>query len=255
MGLGAGAKAAGFRHLHIPGVGSTNVEALDRDQDRLWVTADEQTAGRGRRGRDWSSPPGNLYASLLLKSPAEPRRAADLCFVAALALSDAIGAVAPRAAAGLALKWPNDVLVFGSKVAGILVEGVHRAEGFTTVIGCGVNIASHPHATPIPATHLRKSDASATIALLFRSLSDAVAARLALWNRGTGFAVIRQDWLAQAAGVGQRIVVRLPGGEVDGVFEALDPEGALVLRENDGGLRSVSAGEVFFSGHSLGSAR
>jgi len=248
MKLGAGAQAAGFRHLHFDNVGSTNVEALSRGQDRLWVTAAGQSAGKGRRGRAWSSPVGNLYASLLLVEPASPPRAADLCFVAALAVSDAVYATAPRSASALALKWPNDVLINGAKAAGILIEGAHDGGRFSAVIGCGVNIASHPEGTPYPATHLAARDAPLDAAAYFMALSDAFAQRLAVWNRGEGFAAIRRDWLTRAAGLGRRIVVRLPFGEMDGVFEALDDEGALILRDDAGTRRPVSAGEIFFHG-------
>jgi BirA family transcriptional regulator, biotin operon repressor / biotin---[acetyl-CoA-carboxylase] ligase len=247
--LGSVAQAAGFRHLHFDSAGSTNVEALARAQeDRLWITASEQTAGRGRRGRAWSSPSGNLYASLVLVDPAEPKRAADLCFVAALALSDAVYATAPRAAATMALKWPNDVLISGAKVAGILVEGAHAGDRFTAVIGCGVNIASHPQDTPYPSVHLGASDAGVNVQNFFNALSDAFARRLDLWHRGAAFAEIRKDWLSLAAGLGRRIVVRLPAGEIDGVFDSLDNEGALVLLDDAGKRRQISAGEIFFPG-------
>jgi len=246
MRAGTGAQAAGFRHLHFDNLGSTNVEALARAEDRLWVTAAEQSAGRGRRGRAWIAPRGNVYASLVLVNPAEPRRAADLCFVAALAVSDAVYAVAPRAATGMALKWPNDVLVDGAKVAGILIEGAHAEGLFSAVIGVGVNIASHPEGTPYPATHLAASDAPLDCATFFAAMSDAFAVRLAQWKRGENFVSIRKDWLARAAGLGQRIIVRLPGSQIDGVFEALDEEGVLILLDDEGRRRPVSAGEIFF---------
>lgn len=248
MRLGALAPAEGFRHEHLETVGSTNAEVLARGEDRLWITAGEQMAGRGRRGRTWVSPPGNLYASLLLRQPADPRRSADICFIAALALSDAIFEVAPRAAAALSLKWPNDVLVDGAKTAGILVEGSHDGGRFSVVTGCGVNVVSHPPDTPYPATHLREHDATVTAADLFMTLSDAFARRLSQWQAGQGFAAIRAAWLARAAGLGRRIVVRLPDGEIDGTFEALDEEGALILRADDGRRRTVAAGEIFFPG-------
>lgn len=248
MRLGTGAQAAGFRHFHLDTVGSTNVEALARGEDRLWITAGQQSSGKGRRGRVWNSPAGNLYASLVLVDPADPRRAADLCFVAALALSDAIYATAPRAASAMALKWPNDILIAGAKVAGILVEGAHRAGEFSAVIGCGVNVASHPGGTPYPATHLLASDAALNLDSFFAAMSDAFASRLTVWQRGAGFAEIRKAWLSRAAGLGRRIVVRLPSGDIDGVFEALDTEGALVLLDDAGHRREVSAGEIFFPG-------
>jgi BirA family biotin operon repressor/biotin-[acetyl-CoA-carboxylase] ligase len=248
MRIGALARANGFGHIHLDRVGSTNQDVLARGEDRLWLTATEQTAGRGRRGRRWSSSPGNLYASLLLVDPAPQRRAADLCFVAALAVSDAVLAVAPRAGAGVALKWPNDVLIYGAKVAGILVEAAHQTSGFSAVVGCGVNVAHHPADTPYPACHLTETDATVTAGALFAALTDAFVVRLAEWHRGDGFPTIREAWLLRAAGRGRRIVVRLADGDVDGVFEALDADGSLILRDDAGARRLISAGEVFFPG-------
>jgi BirA family biotin operon repressor/biotin-[acetyl-CoA-carboxylase] ligase len=248
MRLGPLAQAEGFRHVHLETVGSTNAEVLARAEDRLWITAGEQASGRGRRGRAWASPPGNLYASLLLRNPADARRAADICFVAALAVSDAVFAVAPRAASVLSLKWPNDVLIGGAKTAGILVEGSHDGGQFSVVTGCGVNIVSHPPQTPYPATHLAAHDATVTAADVFAALADGFATRLAQWRGGAGFGLIREAWLSRAAGLGRRIVVRLPSGDLDGVFEALDDDGALILRGDDGTSRPVAAGEIFFPG-------
>jgi BirA family biotin operon repressor/biotin-[acetyl-CoA-carboxylase] ligase len=246
MDLGPRAHAAGFAHTHLPVVDSTNAEAFRRNGDRLWITAGAQTSGRGRRGRDWTSPPGNLYASLRLENPAPSRRAAELCFVAALALSDAVAATAPRAAASLALKWPNDVLIGGAKVAGILVEAVHEADRFAAAIGCGVNVAHHPEGLAYTATHLAATDAPIDAALLCAALSDAMARRLDQWRAGDGFAETRRAWLSLAAGLGRIVRVRLPSEEIEGVFEALDEEGALILREAGGGRRPISAGEIFF---------
>jgi BirA family transcriptional regulator, biotin operon repressor / biotin---[acetyl-CoA-carboxylase] ligase len=247
MDLGPRARAAGFGHIHLPIVDSTNAEAFRRRGDRLWITGGAQTSGRGRRGRDWTSPPGNLYASLRLEDPAPSRRAAELCFVAALALSDAVAATAPRAGAQLALKWPNDVLIGGAKVAGILVEAVHEADRFAAAIGCGVNIAHHPEGLAYPVTHLAATDKPVDAALLFSALSDAIALRLDQWRAGDGFIETRSDWLSRAAGLGRPVKVRLPDREIEGVFEALDEEGALILREAGGGRRPISAGEIFFA--------
>jgi BirA family transcriptional regulator, biotin operon repressor / biotin---[acetyl-CoA-carboxylase] ligase len=246
MELGAHAHEHGFRHVHLDSVGSTNAECFERGQDRLWVTAGEQTAGRGRRGRAWASPQGNLHASVLLSDLVEPRRACELCFVTAVAMVDAVSAIAPKAAERLTLKWPNDLLVDGAKLAGILVEASHRGGAYRVVVGCGLNVAHHPLDTPYPAMHLAMTDPSARASGLFRRLSDSFALRLAEWNRGNGFASIRSAWLARAAGVGQRIIVRLPSGEVQGSFVALEEDGSLLLEEDDGSRRAISAGEVFF---------
>jgi BirA family biotin operon repressor/biotin-[acetyl-CoA-carboxylase] ligase len=250
IALGEAARADGFTLVHLPSVGSTNHEAMALDRgDRIWMVADEQTSGRGRRGRDWASPRGNLYASLRLEEAAPARSVAQLCFVAAVALSDAVERVAPVSAASLRLKWPNDLLVDGAKVAGILIEGSHGPSGLVTVVGCGVNVASHPSDTPYPATALVDRDPDASPAALFMALSDCFAARLSQWHRGERFSTIRDAWLQRAAGLGAPIVVRLPDGDISGRFEALDEDGRLILADG-GQRRAISAGEVFLSAHS-----
>ena len=150
MRLDPAASAAGVRLIERDTVGSTNTEALALAQagerGPLWITARRQNAGRGRRGRVWVSEPGNLYASLLLSDPSPPDRAAELSFVAALAVHDAVTSLIARAPARLSLKWPNDLLFDGKKFAGILIEG----EGPAVVIGVGVNCAHHPKDTDVP---------------------------------------------------------------------------------------------------------
>jgi BirA family biotin operon repressor/biotin-[acetyl-CoA-carboxylase] ligase len=237
--------AGGVRLIAHDSIGSTNTEALmlarAGERGPLWITAAQQTAGRGRRGNGWISEPGNLYASLLLSDPAPPPHTAELSLVAALAVHDAVMAVAPSLGVRLAVKWPNDLLVGGAKFAGILIE----AEGSAAVIGIGVNCVQHPVATAYPATDLAAAGAAVSPERLFAGLSNAMDARLAQWSRGTAFASIRADWLARATGLGQQIRVRLPQRELSGQFESLDQSGRLVLRLADGSLETVSAGEVF----------
>lgn len=248
MQLDPAAAAAGMRLAELDAVGSTNTEAFARaragDPGPLWIVAREQTAGRGRRGRTWASPPGNLYASLLLTDPSPPPRAAELSFVAALALHDAISLLAPAVASRLALKWPNDLLGDGAKLAGILVEG--EGTGIVVAaIGIGVNCAHHPAGTGFPATDLAAMGAPASPDALFTALSGAMAQRLNEWRRGEGFAAIRAAWLARAVGLGKPVRVALAGGQLEGCFEALDPAGRLVLRKADGSSATIAAGEVF----------
>src|SRR5262249_17802549 len=146
-------------------LGSTNAEALSLaragERGPLWITALEQTAGRGRRGRAWISPPGNLYASLLLVDPAAPERWPQLSFVAARALHDAVAEVAPDCASRLPIKWPNVVLLAGRKLAGLLIEG-GGGEGGAVAVGIGVNCASHPPGMEYPATDLAAAGAPAS---------------------------------------------------------------------------------------------
>jgi len=246
MDLAPGATAAGVRLTACDTVGSTNAEALRcaraGKKGPLWITARMQTAGRGRRGRTWISEPGNLYATLLLTDPTPSARAAQLSFVAALAVHDAITQLAPALAPRLALKWPNDVLCGGRKAAGILIE----AEGSTPLIvaiGIGVNCRHHPEGTEYPATDLATAGADVNAEQLFTALSGTMMGRLREWE--AGFASIRIEWLRRAAGLGGDLRVRLGSREVSGRFEALDESGRLMLRRPDGTLETIPAGEVF----------
>ena len=189
------------------------------------------------------SPPGNLYATLLLSEPAPPPAAPQLSFVAALALHDAVAECAPQLGPSLQVKWPNDLLLGGAKLAGILIEGENEP-AFAVAIGIGVNCASHPPDTPYPATDLAAAGALVAPEQLFAALGAAMARRLAQWNAGQGFAAIRADWLKRAAGLGRPIRVRLPERELSGRFEGLDDSGRLLLA-GEGGLTVVTAGEVF----------
>ena len=238
---------AGARHIAFETLGSTNAEALTRaragERGPLWITAKIQDAGRGRRGSSWTSPPGNLYATLLLSAPSAPEHAPQLSFVAALALHDAIAECAPQIGPLLKVKWPNDLLVGGAKVAGILIEG-ESEPSFATAIGFGVNCVAHPDHTPYPATDLSEVGAAISPERLFAALAAAVVLRLQQWQRGHGFASIRTDWLKRAAGLGQDIHVRLPEREFSGCFEGLDDVGRLLVR-GAAGLTTVTAGEVF----------
>jgi BirA family biotin operon repressor/biotin-[acetyl-CoA-carboxylase] ligase len=145
----------------------------------------------------------------------------------------------------LKLKWPNDVLCAGSKLAGILIEGEQTARGLTVAIGIGVNVRHHPEDTPYPATDLSAAGADVAAEGLFAALSAAMLERLAQWRRGAAFHVIRADWLERAALIGGEMKVRLPGGELTGRYEGLDDRGCLMLRLGDGTLQAIAAGEVF----------
>jgi BirA family biotin operon repressor/biotin-[acetyl-CoA-carboxylase] ligase len=199
--------------------------------------AARQTAGRGRRGREWHSEAGNLFATLLIR----PRRVrsdwAQLSFATAIAVADMMAGFAPD----ITVKWPNDVLAGGRKLAGILLE----TTGDTLVIGIGVNLASHPEGTEFPAICLSALGAEPPSP---KDALDLLAGNFAEWYdrwESAGFAPIRDAWLARAAGLGSRIRARLPGKDHVGMFEGIDEHGALLLREADQ-LRAIAAGEVFF---------
>jgi BirA family transcriptional regulator, biotin operon repressor / biotin---[acetyl-CoA-carboxylase] ligase len=222
---------------------STNEEgrrlALAGETGPLWLRAARQSAGRGRRGREWQSSEGNLFATLLLQ-PARPKAEwAQLSFVTAIAVADMAAHFA--AAAAIAVKWPNDVLADDRKLAGILLETADEA----LAIGIGINLKNHPAGTEFPAVSIAAlgvTPPSAATALAL--LAPTFARWYDLWD-STGFGPIRDAWLARAAGLGQRIRARLPGSERAGLFEGIDEEGALLLNEGTR-TRAVTAGEVFF---------
>ena len=264
--LGSVAEGAGYRLTAFPEIGSTNAEALTRarqgDAGWLWIVSPHQRAGRGRRGSQWETPTGNLAASLLLLSDDEPSIAATLGFVAGLALDEALRAIAPslavrvavdgaesRGGAGdrLRLKWPNDVLLDGAKLAGILLEAEALATGrLAVVIGIGVNVVSAPTGLAYPATSLIALGIPVDAAGLFLALSDAWASVERVWAGGRGFGAIRRLWLDRAAGVGEEVAVRIGDGVIRGVFETIDETGRLVIRDRDGSRRTIAAGEVHF---------
>ncbi len=232
-------------------IGSTNAEALARAQagqgGPLFVVAERQSAGRGRRGREWVSEPGNLYATLLVVDPAPAVASPQICFVAALALHDAVlDACAGLAPTRLKLKWPNDLLLDQAKVSGILVEGTTLANGkLAAAIGIGVNCAHHPVETPYPANDFAAAGFDLSPAVLLARLGERWNARVRVWDRGEGFAAICAAWLLRATGIGGAIEVRLPDRTLAGTFEAIDEEGALLLRKADGAREAISAGDVF----------
>ena len=251
MRLDPTAAAAGFRLIAHDILDSTNAEALRHalahrsETGPLWITAKEQTAGRGRRGNNWISPPGNLYATLLMKDPASRQRAPELSFVAALSAHDAILDCAPELSERLALKWPNDVLCGGAKLAGILLEGHRLDASLALAIGIGVNCRHHPSQTLYPATDLAAAGIKASADDLFFTLSRAMMRRLDQWRSGEGFPAVRSDWLDRAYGLGDEMHVRLPDRTLVGRFEALDETGCLLLRLADGSAERIVAGDVF----------
>ncbi|MEO8669498.1 MAG: biotin--[acetyl-CoA-carboxylase] ligase [Bauldia sp.] len=261
--LGRLARERGYRLAAFPEIGSTNAEALVRarggDAGDLWLVSPRQTAGRGRRGRAWETPAGYLAASLLLVVDNEPGRAATLGFVAGLALDEALRSVAPSLSVRIALdgldgsndrlrlKWPNDLLLDGAKLAGILLEAeVLPDRGLAVVIGIGVNVVAAPEGLPYPATALATLGVGADAAMVFAALSDAWAGMWRVWDGGRGFPVIRKLWLDHAAGIGQDVAVRVGDSVVSGVFETIDADGRLLIRSPDGSARTVTAGEIHF---------
>ncbi|MBL8806595.1 MAG: biotin--[acetyl-CoA-carboxylase] ligase [Rhodospirillales bacterium] len=240
-----------YRLVALDAAGSTNDEArtLARDgaADGTIVWARTQSAGRGRQGREWSSPPGNLYMSLVLRPDCPPREAVQLAFVAALGAGGMIGPHA-RPAAPLRFKWPNDILLGARKVAGILLEAEGQGERLDfMILGLGVNLVSHPANARIPATDIREATGEtlapeAALEGFARHFMDWVTR----WHEG-GFAPVREAWIAHAAGLGERIEVRLPAETTHGTFAGLDGHGALLL-DTAQGRRTIAAGDVHLAG-------
>jgi BirA family biotin operon repressor/biotin-[acetyl-CoA-carboxylase] ligase len=208
----------------------------------LWLRAERQTAGRGRLGRQWVSPPGNCYASTAVAlRPTDPP-ASTLAFVAAVALDEAVRVYLPDTTE-LALKWPNDLLVAGAKLSGMLLE---RA-GDTVVIGIGVNLAHHPDLPDRPTTSLAAQGAPVSPDAFLETLAEVFARWLGRW-RGEGLAPIRQRWLDRAHPLGTALTVRLPDGcSITGLFDGLDRDGALLLRLADGTRHAMHAGDVLLA--------
>ena len=263
----------GLHRLAI--IDSTNAEAVRMaaagHRGPLWITAQTQTAGRGRQGRVWTSPPGNLYATCLLNPEGPAAQVALLSFAAAVALHEALSTVAgPDLAGRLTLKWPNDLLLDGAKVAGILLEsaGSTTADGGGVrhlAIGIGVNLAAAPDAVPdavpdggpdavgggaVPGGGRATALADVLGHAPAPEVVLAVLARaLAHWQArlgADGFGPLRAAWLARAARLGQAIRARTGVREVHGIFETIDDTGALVLRMTSGARVAIPAAEVFF---------
>ncbi|MBY6202403.1 biotin--[acetyl-CoA-carboxylase] ligase [Maritalea mobilis] len=241
------------RHV-LPSTDSTMAEAARRAPSALgpeWVLAFEQTAGRGRRGRAWSMPAGNFAASLILHPKEPPQQVALRSFVAALALHDALVALGVPAT-DLALKWPNDVLLKGGKLAGILLESLGDGRGGLAhlVIGIGVNLAAAPEPSALEATAVAPVSLAADAGVqvgpedVLNALAPAYADLEAQFTT-YGFAPIRNAWLSKAARLGEVITARLPTDEITGTFTDVDMDGNLVL-ETLKGRRTIAAADIFF---------
>ncbi len=214
---------------------------------KLWLTAGRQVSGRGRQGRVWVSEPGNLYATALLVDPAPVERISTLPFVAAVAMHAALAALPGMERHQLRLKWPNDLLVNGSKISGILLESDRlRNGGIAVACGFGVNIAHHPEPALYTATDLTELGVKASPQDVFARLADSFEAVLKAWDHGRGFAAIRHEWLSHAKGRGAKVQVNLAGSSAEGTFEDIDMDGCLLLRHRDGTKQKISAGDVFF---------
>ena len=224
-----------MRIFRYHSIDSTNLEALrliaTGERGPAWVVAKEQTAGKGRLGRNWVSKPGNLYSTLLWPTQAEPVAISQLSFVAALAVHDTASKFANPEA--ISLKWPNYCLLGGAKFCGILAEVL--APGLVA-IGIGINIAHVPEDLPYAAARLERGNVES----VFRRLALSLSHWLEIWDEGRGFTTIRQAWEARCQHIGKMLTV---DGQ-PGSFIGLASDGAMILRSANGETKHVYAGDV-----------
>lgn len=276
--LGQGAQARNHRLLDLAACPSTNAEALrlmrEGESGPLWIVTAQQDAGRGRRQRPWAFTPGNLAATFLLGIEIAPARAATLGFVAGVAMQAALQRAAygfeqamlgpyaekaefVRLSDAFRIKWPNDLLGNGAKLAGILLECEPAPAGqgaLNVVVGMGINVVQAPSDTPYPATSLAAMGLPLSAEDVFEALSNEWAHALDQWDFGNGMDTIRARWMAHAAGLNAPVIVENGGRRVTGLFEAIDIEGRLIVAAN-GTRETITAGDVFFGNAGSASAR
>ncbi len=255
---------SGRERLFFDSLDSTNSEAVRRghhiDAQGLWLQAGRQTAGRGRSGRQWVSAPGNLYATFAFRRALPMAHLPQLSLVAGVALWDAVAAHLPFATpkGRLTLKWPNDLLLDGAKLAGILTE-CHEVSGERQppliLIGIGVNLVSHPRLPEGTACHLGAFGPPPSAQDLVTALDDTLARWLAIWEGAQDFSPIRSAWSDRGLAYGTPLTVALEGRQIRGRFAGIDGEGALRLMTDDGTTRRILAGEVGMAGVPAGEGR
>ncbi len=240
----------GFDHQAFLSIDSTNKEAIRKIEagamSGLWITASEQTGGRGRGGREWVSKPGNLYCSLIQETDGDIQKSSQLSFVAALAVRDTIASFINSE--DVKCKWPNDVLVSGMKICGILLESYRsdRKSKNYIIIGVGINVEQNPDLTIYATTHLNEqANDNFSHIDVFSILAQKMSEWVSIWQK-QGFSVIRKAWLDHCKGLGELITVRLPNKQLVGRFIDLDATGALML-DTDGETKLIHSGDVFFT--------
>lgn len=227
-------------------IDSTNEEARRRAQSGAlsgqWIAARRQISGRGRLGRTWVSPEGNLYATALFPWTDPVRAMTCIPFATALAVADTVTALAPEAV--FKLKWPNDVRCDGAKISGVLIETGEAQRGRWVAVGIGINVRFTPEGLGQAATNLAdlRGDAVLEPEMVLQSLREAFARRLA--EAKLGFETILQAWLTRAEGLGETVRVTVNGEPVSGVFQGLGEDGALLLLLPDGAVTPIRAGDV-----------
>jgi len=235
------------RRLHLPEVDSTNDEALRRatsgEGAPFWLTADRQTGGKGRRGRSWISDGGNLFATLVYPAGLLPAEIGRLPLVTAVVVHATLGNLLAENA-DLKIKWPNDVLIGGRKISGILIEQHQIGDQALVAIGIGINIQSRPEIENYPTACLADWRADLTADLVWSELDHQFARWIAVWSAENGFGSVRTQWLLHAAGFGEAIVIAGEKGSKAGIFDSLDENGYLILRHDDGSVERIATGDV-----------
>ena len=226
-------------------------EARDGQSGNLWITANTQLKGKGSRGREWVSDKGNLFTSLLLVEPSEIQFQPTLTFVTSLAIRDAILNVAHNTNQLVNLKWPNDVLINGKKVSGILLESHEVKKQRIVIIGIGMNVKNHPDYTLFPATSLHAENIDCDRDLFFEALAKMFDKRLQQWSKGAGFQSIREDWIKHAFGLDQMIEVKVPGQDTahaqKGIFKGINDDGLMLMEKQKGIITKISVADIFFA--------
>lgn len=252
-----------MRFLHFDTLGSTNAYAKSLAEPKdgarsdfgpLWISTDCQTAGKGRRGREWISKTGNLFCTGLYPHTGDPASAARLSFAAALAVAETLDHYIPSDL--IAIKWPNDVLVAGKKISGILLEsGTHESKNWIS-IGIGINLTNCPDIDNYGTTHMLAHIAPENLQGSEPIFTGALPVLAILANRfdhwrdiylAQGFEPLRTAWIMRAQGMGKAVTVRLPNKAIQGTALGMDAEGALEVLTVSGENVKIHAGDVFFS--------
>tara|TARA_R100000365_G_C2748540_1_gene80400 strand:+ start:3960 stop:4697 length:738 start_codon:yes stop_codon:yes gene_type:complete len=235
---------------HLGVIDSTNTEAQRRARagqiENCWLVAEAQTAGRGRLQRPWLSSSGNLFSTAFFREPGGISIAARLPFATALAVSDTAAIVVPSAP--VRLKWPNDARVDQAKLSGILIETGGQGQDFWVAAGIGINVAESPEGTGQAATciHALRGDTLVSAEDVLSVLRKTFAHRLQQARHS--FAPIREDWLKVAEGLGQTVRVNVSDSSIEGIFEDMAEDGALILRLPNGERQMIRAGDVSLIG-------
>ncbi len=242
---------SGYELVTYEEIGSTNTEAMrlsnDLGENRLWVRAKKQTQGRGRNGRSWQSRTGNLHASLALQFNCDVNTVAQLSLLAGVAAYDALLKICDSAIIDhIRLKWPNDLLLDGAKIGGILLESTKQLDKKTisVVIGTGINLAYHPELDDRKTTSLSMHKQEIEPEKALYALAGTTAHWLKIWNLGKNFDQIREAWALRGQKIGSPIMVNSGSEIIRGHFAGLNVTGGMILQLPSGEYKDVHFGDV-----------